>query len=44
MYNFDRIINRSGTNSLKWDIKKEELPMWVADMDFEVSDEIVKKH
>ncbi len=42
MYNFDRIINRSGTNSLKWDIKKEELPMWVADMDFEVSDEIVK--
>lgn len=42
MYNFDRIIDRSGTNSLKWDIKKEELPMWVADMDFEVSDEIVK--
>lgn len=42
MYNFDRIINRSGTNSLKWDIKKEELPMWIADMDFEVSDEIVK--
>lgn len=42
MYNFDKIIDRSGTNSLKWDIKKEELPMWVADMDFEVSDEIVK--
>lgn len=42
MYDFDKIIDRRGTNSLKWDIKDGELPMWVADMDFEVSDEIVK--
>ena len=33
-YNFDEIINRTGTNSLKWDVRDGELPMWVADMDF----------
>ena len=31
---FDRIIDRRGTGSLKWDIREGELPMWVADMDF----------
>lgn len=34
-YNFDQIINRRGTRSVKWDLYTEnELPMWVADMDF----------
>ena len=34
-YNFDEIVNRRGTRSVKWDLFKEnELPMWVADMDF----------
>lgn len=39
-YDFDSIIERRGTNSLKWDFSKEVfgseelLPMWVADMDF----------
>jgi cystathionine beta-lyase len=39
-YNFDEIINRSGTNAIKYDWKKEVfgkediIPMWVADMDF----------
>lgn len=42
MYDFDKVINRRGTNSLKWDIKENELPMWVADMDFEVCTEIVQ--
>ena len=32
-YNFDKIPNRRGTNSLKWDVDRKELPMWVADMD-----------
>lgn len=36
-YDFDRVIDRTGTNSLKWDIKPGELPMWVADMDFETA-------
>ena len=34
MANFDKVINRRGTGSLKWDVKENELPMWVADMDF----------
>ncbi len=39
-HNFDEIINRKSTHSLKWDCCKERfnsddiLPMWVADMDF----------
>lgn len=38
-YDFDKIIPRRGTNSVKWDMAKEEdvIPMWVADMDFEVA-------
>ena len=41
-YNFDEIIPRKGTNSLKYDFAekrgkpKDILPMWVADMDFRV--------
>ncbi len=31
---FDRITDRRGTGSLKWDVAENELPMWVADMDF----------
>lgn len=36
-FEFDRIINRRNTDSLKWDIGQNELPMWVADMDFETA-------
>lgn len=32
--NFDEVLNRRGTNSLKWDVPENELPLWVADMDF----------
>ena len=39
-YNFDTPVSRRNTNSLKWDIKDSELPMWVADMDFETAPEI----
>lgn len=31
---FDAITDRRGTGSVKWDVKENELPMWVADMDF----------
>ena len=34
-YNFDKLTDRRGTGSLKWDCAEGELPMWVADMDFE---------
>ena len=43
IYNFDEVIPRRGTNSLKWDCATEEgvLPMWVADMDFRAAQPIV---
>ena len=39
-YNFEKVINRKNTESLKWDINEDVLPLWVADMDFEVAPEI----
>lgn len=40
-YNFDLLINRFNTDSLKWDVHPDELPMWVADMDFQTAPEII---
>ena len=35
MADFDELVNRRGSGSIKWDLAGEnELPMWVADMDF----------
>lgn len=39
-YDFDKMTRRRGTGSLKWDVPEGELPMWVADMDFETAPEI----
>ena len=39
---FDKQINRRNTGSLKWDVADHELPMWVADMDFETAPEIME--
>ena len=39
-YDFDKIIDRRHTDSCKWNVKDNELPMWVADMDFEVASPI----
>ena len=39
-YDFDQIVDRRGTGSLKWDVAEGELPMWVADMDFQTAPEI----
>lgn len=39
-YNLDTIIDRRATNSLKWQVAENELPMWVADMDFAAAPEI----
>ncbi|MBL4935705.1 pyridoxal phosphate-dependent aminotransferase [Clostridium sp. YIM B02515] len=42
-YDFDKVIDRKNTRSVKWDLKKKDIiPMWVADMDFEVPDEVVQ--
>jgi cystathionine beta-lyase len=36
-FDFDALTERRGTDSLKWDIRDGELPMWVADMDFKTA-------
>lgn len=36
-YDFDKAVDRRNSGSVKWDVAKEELPMWVADMDFETA-------
>ena len=41
-YNFDEMTDRRNTHSLKWDVKENELPMWVADMDFKTAPEITE--
>ena len=46
-FDFDKVYDRRGTNSLKWDFAKElhhsedELPLWVADMDFRAPEPII---
>ena len=41
MYDFDKIIDRRGTNSIKWQkYPQDVLPLWVADMDFAAPDPI----
>ena len=54
-YDFDKVIDRRGTNCSKWDadpnktipgveypVDRDILPVWVADMDFEVAPEITE--
>lgn len=36
-YDFESVIDRKDTNSLKWDLFDDDVPMWVADMDFKVA-------
>lgn len=48
-YDFDTVIDRRGTNSLKYDFARERgrrediLPLWVADMDFKTAPEILER-
>ncbi|MEN6567798.1 MAG: MalY/PatB family protein [Veillonellales bacterium] len=49
-YNFDQLINRRSTASSKWDgahlllgeKAKDAIPMWVADMDFQVPRKVIE--
>ena len=47
-YNFDKIVDRTGTESLKWVYPRKVLkvedaiPLWVADMDFEAPPAVVE--
>ena len=42
-YNFDQINDRRNSGSLKWDVADNELPMWVADMDFQTAPEVTQE-
>ena len=43
-YDFDELIERRGTNCVKWDesFDNDVIPLWVADMDFKVAPAIQK--
>jgi cysteine-S-conjugate beta-lyase len=43
-YDFDELIDRSNTDSFKWDKYKDRdiIPLWVADMDFKAAPPILK--
>ena len=41
-YDFKSVTDRHNTNCLKWDLFDDDLPMWVADMDFKVAPAIQK--
>ena len=43
-FDFDRVIDRRGTDSLKWDKYRgrDVIPMWVADMDFQAPQPILE--
>ena len=46
-YNFDEVIDRNGTGSVKWDGRQarfgssDAIPLWVADMDFRSPEPVV---
>lgn len=48
MSRFDQVIDRHGTGSLKWDgakmrgVSENAIPMWVADMEFQVPDPVAR--
>lgn len=47
-YDFDSVIDRKNTSSIKWDFgmqrkgRDDLLPLWVADMDFQLPEEVVE--
>jgi len=43
-YDFDELVERHGTSSMKWDKygSREIIPMWLADMDFRSPPEIIR--
>lgn len=48
MYDFDKVVDRTGTGSVKWDfqfmfgVRNGLLPFWIADTDFETLPEIIE--
>lgn len=46
-FDFDKVTDRRNTDSLKWKVHENELPMWVADMDLRtapaITDAIIRR-
>ncbi len=50
LYDFDKVVDRQGTNSLKWEFMtqvdsgaaRDTIPLWVADMDFPCAEPIIR--
>ncbi len=40
-YDFKTVVNRRHTDSVKWNVQDNELPMSIADMDFKTAPEII---
>lgn len=40
-YNFDEVIDRKNTGSIKWHYEDDTIPLWVADMDFKAAQPIL---
>ncbi|MGP5211088.1 MalY/PatB family protein [Psychrobacter alimentarius] len=42
LYNFDEVIDRRDTGSVKWHYSDDTIPLWVADMDFKAASPILQ--
>jgi len=43
-FNFDEVVDRRGTRSVKWEsFSPDVLPLWVADTDFSVTQSFLKE-
>ena len=42
LYNFDEVIDRRDTGSVKWHYSDDTIPLWVADMDFKAAAPILQ--
>ena len=41
-YDFDQIIDRRGSDSIKWKLYGDAIPLWVADMDFPAPEPVIQ--
>ena len=40
--NFDQIIDRRSSDSIKWNLYGDAIPLWVADMDFTMPEPVIR--
>lgn len=41
-YDFDQVVDRSGTAAVKWEVHPDMLPLWVADMDLPCAQPVIE--